>query len=59
MTGRVLSELLRDGPAPASINVEKTVQRVTTKTATGEYQLTLHKSRVGQTEYVDYTETTR
>jgi arylsulfatase A-like enzyme len=59
MTGRVLGELLRSGPASSSIEVERSVQHVATKTATGVYELRLHTSRVGQTEYIDYTETTR
>ena len=59
MAGRVLGELLRGGAEPASIKVEKTMHRVDTKTATGTYQITLYKSRVGGTEYIDYTETSR
>jgi hypothetical protein len=59
MAGRVLGELLRSGPSPATIKVEKTVHHVAAKTSTGRYEITLHKSRVGRTEYVDYTETSR
>ena len=59
MAGRVLGELLRSGPAPAAIKVEKTVHHVAAKTPSGLYEITLYKSRVGQTEYVDYTETGR
>ena len=59
MTGRVLGELLRSGPASTAIKVERSVQHVATKTANGVYELTLYKSRVGQTEYIDYTETKR
>lgn len=59
MTGRVLGELLRSGPAPTTVKVERMRHQVAAKTATGVYEITLYKSRVGQTEYIDYTETSR
>ena len=59
MMGRVLSELLRSGPAIDSIRVERTVHRVATDTTIGRYELELHKARVGTTEYIDYTQTKR
>ena len=59
MAGRVLRELLRDGPAPEAVRVEKTVHRVGEKTPGGRYELALHTVRVGETEYVSYTETKR
>lgn len=59
MTGRVLTELLRDGPDPATIAVTRHTARVEAPHPTGRYVLELHTSRVGATEYVDFTRTTR
>lgn len=59
MAGRVLSELLREGPAVESVRVEHSVDRVGADTANGRYDVELHKARVGPTEYVSYTQTTR
>jgi hypothetical protein len=59
MRGRVLRELLRAGPAPDSIPVERTVHRVQTSTANGRYELELQNVRVGTTEYIEQTRTTR
>lgn len=59
MMGRVLHELLLDGPAPSSINVQRSAHQVAAKTAQGAYRLALYKSLVGKTEYIDSTETTR
>ena len=59
MVGRVMAELLRDGPAIDSVRVERTVQRVATDTANGRYEIEVHKSRVGATEYIGFTQTRR
>ena len=59
MAGRVLTELLRDGPPAESVRVDRTVHRVATETARGRYAIELHRSRVGATEYIDYTKTSR
>jgi arylsulfatase A-like enzyme len=59
MAGRVLHEILRTGPAPDSIRVERNVHRVTTTTTSGRYELELEKARVGTTEYISQTRTTR
>ncbi len=60
MTGRVLHELLRDGPAPESIKVERATHRVAADDLPdGAYRLELQTVRVGATEYLDHTRTTR
>ena len=59
MSGRVLHELLRDGPSPSSVTVDRTVHRVSTALPNGRYELAVHHSRVGKTVYLDYTETKR
>jgi len=59
MLGRVVRELLRDGPAPATVRVERTTHRVATETTHGRYELALHRSRVGPTDYLDFTQTRR
>lgn len=55
MSGRILHELLRDGPAPASLKVDRSTHRVSADT----YHLELHTTTVGATAYLDYTKTTR
>ena len=59
MQGRILHELLRDGPAFESVRVERTVHRSTSAVSNGRYQVELHKVRVGKTEYVEFTKTER
>jgi arylsulfatase A-like enzyme len=59
MSGRVLRELLRGGPALDSIKVERSVHRVSVDQPPGRYELELHKVRVGTTEYIDSTQTKR
>ena len=59
MAGRVMHELLRTGTTIEAVRVERTVHRMTTATASGRYELELHKSRVGTTEYIEYTQTKR
>jgi predicted AlkP superfamily pyrophosphatase or phosphodiesterase len=59
MAGRVLQELLRNGPTAESVRVERTVHRASTATADGRYEVELHKGRVGKTEYIAFTKTTR
>lgn len=55
MHGRILKELLRDGPSPKSVPLKETVQRATHET----YEVELKKSIVGDTDYIDFTKTTR
>jgi arylsulfatase A-like enzyme len=57
MTGRVIREALREGPAIASIGVEHALETV--QTADGSYRLTAHISRVSGHSYLDYTDVTR
>jgi hypothetical protein len=59
MVGRVPEELFRNGPAPERVTFERTTHRVETKWEGGRYEVTLHKVRVGTTEYVEFTETKR
>lgn len=54
MTGRVLEEGLRTGPAPASVRVEHSREMV--KSADGSYELTIHFSSAAGRRYLDYTE---
>jgi arylsulfatase A-like enzyme len=57
MTGRVVSEGLRDGPAISSVAVDRMTETV--KAADGGYQLTAHFSKAAGHTYLDYTEVTR
>ena len=57
MTGRVLEEGLRGGPAPSSVRVDHLTETV--KTADGGYELTVHVSAAAGQRYLDYTEVLR
>jgi hypothetical protein len=57
MTGRIINEALRDGPAIDSIAVDHLTQTV--KTADGGYVLTAHLSKAAGRTYLDFTEVTR
>jgi arylsulfatase A-like enzyme len=57
MTGRVIREGLREGPAVSSMTVERVAETV--KTADGSYELTAHSSIVDGHRYLDDTEVTR
>ena len=57
MTGRVIEEGLRTGPAPSSVRVAHSKETV--RTADGSYELTAHISTAGGRRYLDYTEVTR
>ena len=57
MTGRVISEALRDGPSISSIAVDHVTDTV--KSADGGYALTAHTSKAAGHTYLDYTEVTR
>ena len=59
MAGRVLTELLRDGPTPESVKVTREIRRASTKLANGGYEMELHEARVGTTEYVDFVQAHR
>lgn len=57
MTGRVITEGLREGPATTSVRVEKLTETV--KTADGSYELTAHTSVVEGHRYLDETDVSR
>lgn len=57
MTGRVIDEMLRTGPAIASVKVEHVTETV--KSPDGGYTLTAHLSKAAGRTYLDYTECLR
>ena len=57
MDGRVLKEILRDGPDPNSIKVEKKTYTATSQD--GTYTLTAATSTVNGHRYLDYTKAER
>ena len=57
MTGRVIREALREGPAASAVRVEHRTETV--KTADGAYELTAHTSIVEGHRYLDFTEVRR
>jgi arylsulfatase A-like enzyme len=57
MTGRVVDEAFRNGPALASLRVEHAIE--TARTADGAYQLDAHISTVAGHRYFDFTEVRR
>ncbi len=57
MTGRVIEEAFRGGPAPASLRVDHATE--TAKTADGAYQVDAHISIVAGHRYLDYTDVQR
>ncbi len=57
MTGRVIEEALRNGPAIASVTVEHTTETV--KTPDGSYTLTAHFSKAAGQTYLDFTDVKR
>jgi arylsulfatase A-like enzyme len=57
MTGRVIEEALRSGPAPASIPVEQVTESV--RNGDGSYVLTAHVSVAAGHRYLDFTEVAR
>ena len=59
MDGRILHELLRDGPAPSSVHVGQLTYRVQTKWIDGSYQLELSGSTVDGRRYVNHTKVER
>ncbi len=59
MNGRVLKELLRDGPSPRSVDVQQFVHQTQVRTGRGDYQLELSHSIVNGTDYLNYTRVTR
>ena len=59
MDGRVLKELLRGGPLPTTIKVQKFNYRTQARTERGEYQLELSSSAVSGTEYLNYARAKR
>jgi predicted AlkP superfamily pyrophosphatase or phosphodiesterase len=59
MQGRVLHEIMNVGPDPSNGKWETSRHEVRTVADGVEYRLELQKSRVGMTEYVDFTKTTR
>lgn len=59
MSGRVLKELLRDGPAPEAVPVETKTVRTEFAGKEGRYELELNRSKVGQTDYINFTKVSR
>lgn len=62
MTGRALTELLRDGPAIASVHITRdSLVAVTTLPAPSllRYRVTAYRTHVGRTTYFDSTKTQR
>jgi arylsulfatase A-like enzyme len=57
MTGRVLEEGLRNGPAPVSVPIEHATETVATPD--GSYAATVHFSVAAGSRYLDYTEVRR
>jgi arylsulfatase A-like enzyme len=57
MTGRVIREALRDGPALSSVRVDRS--HATVKTPDGAYELTAHFSTAAGSRYLDYTDVKR
>jgi arylsulfatase A-like enzyme len=57
MTGRIISEALRDGPPIATVAVDHVAETV--KTPDGSYQLTAHISKAAGHTYLDFTEVKR
>jgi len=57
MTGRIIREALRSGPAIASVAVSHAV--ATVKTPDGRYALTAHTSTAAGRTYLDFTEVKR
>jgi arylsulfatase A-like enzyme len=57
MTGRVIEEALRNGPAPSTVRVERVLETV--KTPAGAYELTAHISVAAGSRYLDFTEVKR
>jgi predicted AlkP superfamily pyrophosphatase or phosphodiesterase len=57
MSGRVIREGLRDGPAPPTVRVDRLQETV--KTRDNSYELTAHLSIVDSRRYLDYTEVKR
>jgi arylsulfatase A-like enzyme len=57
MSGRVIREAFREGPAASSVRVERRTETV--KSADGAYELTAHTSIVDGHRYLDFTEVKR
>ena len=57
MTGRVIEEALRSGPAIASMRVDRVTETV--KTPDGAYELTAHISKTAGRTYLDFTDVKR
>ena len=57
MTGRVIEEGLRSGPAASAVRVEHASESV--KTPDGSYELTAHLSSAAGHRYLDFTEVVR
>ena len=57
MSGRVIDEALREGPAPSSVHVEHVKETV--RTADLTYELTAHISIAAGRRYLDFTEVAR
>ncbi|NUM54219.1 MAG: alkaline phosphatase family protein [Candidatus Hydrogenedentes bacterium] len=59
MDGRVLIEILSDGPDPKSVSVTRATESTENATGTIVYRATMHRSTVDGHTYLDYTRVTR
>jgi arylsulfatase A-like enzyme len=57
MTGRVIAEGLREGPANSAVKIDRLTETV--QTPDGTYELSAHTSVVAGHRYLDYTEVKR
>jgi arylsulfatase A-like enzyme len=57
MTGRVIEEGLRNGPAPSTVRVVQSTESA--QTADGSYRLTAHVSAAAGRRYLDFTDVAR
>jgi hypothetical protein len=55
MDGRVLKELLRNGPDPLSVSTERSTHRAQADWPGGSYRLELSESVVEGKRYLNYT----
>lgn len=57
MTGRIIDEGFRSGPAPSSVRVTHSTETV--RTSDGSYELTAHLTTAAGRRYLDFTTVTR
>ena len=59
MDGRVLREVLRNGPDPSDVEVRTRQHVAETSWGTGSYRVMVQRSEVDGTRYLDFTRVTR